>query len=348
MPQNTHIEMAEAGAAHAQEAQRQAATDFPALCKNAEEVSRRLAWNPSVHASGFFSTRWKVMAASLRPVLEKVERRSRKLPESDDLRWLRENLLLLWAEFWNTRNAFKKLRRLPHVLTPRGTTIPRAAAVTEAYLYAAEFNFTEASFTAYLSAFQESTTLKLRELWSLVPAMELALLEQIVARTRNVFDEMQPSQSIGVCVRSLIELNQLQWKEVLEAQIVFDRTLRQDPAGAYSRMDFESRNFYREKLVRIAERSDFTEMEVAAQAVELARQAQQRPVDDPRVALRQSHVGYYLLAEGAPELRERIGFRPTLAHKIRTLLRNHPDEFYLPGIEILTFGLMSLDRKSVV
>ena len=121
MPQNTHIEMAEAGAAHAQEAQRQAATDFPALCKNAEEVSRRLAWNPSVHASGFFSTRWKVMAASLRPVLEKVERRSRKLPESDDLRWLRENLLLLWAEFWNTRNAFKKLRRLPHVLTPRGT-----------------------------------------------------------------------------------------------------------------------------------------------------------------------------------------------------------------------------------
>src|SRR5213078_3178516 len=159
---------------HAQEAQRQAATDFPALCKNAEEIARCLAWNPSVHASGFFSTRWKVMAASLRPVLEKVERRSRKLPESEDLRWIRENLHLLWAELWNTRNAFKKLRRLPHVLTPRGTTIPRIAAITEAYLYAAEFNFSDSSFTAYVAAFQESTILKFRELWALVPAMELA------------------------------------------------------------------------------------------------------------------------------------------------------------------------------
>ena len=31
-------------------------------------------------------------------------------------------------------------------------------------------------------------------------------------------------------------------------------------------MDFESRNLYREKVVRIAARSDFTEMEVALEA----------------------------------------------------------------------------------
>src|SRR5262249_42286601 len=125
MPQNTHVEMAEAEAIRAAAEKKQPGADFSALRKNAEEVAQVLAWNPSVHASGFFSTRWKTMAATLRPVLEKVGRRSRKLPESEDLRWLRENLTLLWAGVWNTRNAFKKLRRLPHVLTPRGTTIPR-------------------------------------------------------------------------------------------------------------------------------------------------------------------------------------------------------------------------------
>ena len=139
MPQNIHIEMAEA--TRIAEEKKRPGEDFTSLRKNAEEVARCLAWNPSVHASGFFSTRWKVMSATLRPVLEKVGRRSRKLPESEDLRWIRENLHLLWAELWNTRNAFKKLRRLPHVLTPRGTTIPRVAAITEAYLYAAAFNF---------------------------------------------------------------------------------------------------------------------------------------------------------------------------------------------------------------
>jgi cyclic beta-1,2-glucan synthetase len=341
MPQNTHIELAEAEAARIEE-QKRATPEFGTLRKNAEEVAHRLAWNPSVHASGFFSSRWAAMAATLKPVLEKVGRRGRKLPESEDLRWLRENLHLLWAEFWNTRNAFKKLRRLPHALTPRGTTIPRAAAVAEAYLYAAEFNFSESGFSAYVSAFQEGTILKFRELWAIVPAMELALLEQIAARSKDAFDENAPSQSIGTCIKSLIEINQRQWKEVLEAQIAFDRVLRQDPAGAYPRMDFESRNLYREKLVKIAERSDATEMEVATQALELARQAQERPVGDPRLALRESHIGYYLIAEGATELRQRIGFRPWFAHRIRTLLRGHPDEFYLPGIEILTFGLMSL------
>jgi cyclic beta-1,2-glucan synthetase len=343
MPQNTHVEMAEAEAIRiAEEKKQTTASDFAALCKNAEEISRCLAWNPSVHASSFFSTRWKVMAATLKPVLEKVARRSRKLPESEDLRWLRENLNLLWAGLWNTRNAFKKLRRLPHVLTPRGTTIPRVAAAAEAYLYAAEFNFSDASLTAYIGAFQENTALKFRELWALVSAMELALLEQIAARSKDVFDETRPSQSIGACVRSLREINQLQWKEVLEPQIAFDQILRQDPAGAYARMDFESRNLYREKLVLIAERSDSTEMEVATQALELARQARERPYDDPRVALRESHIGYYLMGAGTAELRARIAFRPSLAHKIRSLLRRHPDEFYLPGIEILTFGLMSL------
>ncbi len=342
MPQNTHVEMADIEALRIAQEKKQPAADFTALRKNAEEVSRCLAWNPSVHASRFFSARWKAMAATLRPVLEKVGRAKRKQPEPDDLRWLRENLHLLWAELWNTRSAFKQLPRLPHVLTPRGTTIPRAAAVAEAYLYAAEFDFSQAGFTAYIGAFQESTTLKFRELWALIPAMELALLEQITARSRNVFDETQPSQSIGVCIRSLIEINQLHWKEVLEPQIAFDQILRQDPSGTYPRMDFESRNLYREKLVLTAERSDSTEMEVAGQALELARQAQQQPSDDPRMALRESHVGYYLVGAGSNELRERIGFHPSLANKIRSLLRRHPDEFYLPGIEILTFGLMSL------
>src|SRR5437870_4238396 len=107
MPQNTHVEMADIEAARIAQEKKEPAADFAALRKNAEEVSRCLAWNPSVHASRFFSARWKAMAATLHPVLEKVGRAKRKQPEPDDLRWLRENLHLLWAQLWNTRNAFK-------------------------------------------------------------------------------------------------------------------------------------------------------------------------------------------------------------------------------------------------
>jgi len=341
MPQNTHLEMIEAEAERVPQGAKEAAPDTDALRRNAEEVARRLAWNPGVHKSRFFSVRWNAMAAALRPVLEKVNRTTRNPSDPDDLRWLRDNMPLLGAELGNTRNAFKRLRRLPHLRTPRGTTIPRVAAVAEAFLHAVDFDFSESSFIAYLGAFQESTVLKFRELWALIPAMELALLDQVAARGRKLLEDSDLSQGIGICVRSLREINQLQWREVLEPQIAFDRILRQDPAGAYSRMDFESRNLYCEKLIRIAERSDSTEMEVASEALALARHAGQQKFDDPRQAARESHIGYYLLGQGSEKLRQRVGFNPSLAYRIRTFLRSHPDEFYLPGVEVLTFGIMS-------
>jgi hypothetical protein len=45
-----------------------------------------------------------------------------------------------------------------------------------------------------------------------------------------------------VCV--VLEISQTGWKDVLEPLILFDRVLREDPAGAYPRMDFESRDLY--------------------------------------------------------------------------------------------------------
>ncbi len=53
------------------------------------------------------------------------------------------------------------------------------------------------------------------------------------------------------------------------------------------------------------------------------------------------HIGYYLLAEGAASLHGRVGFQPPLGQRIGSLLRRHPDEFYLPATEVLTLALMS-------
>lgn len=340
MPENTHIETIESVAEHQPVGVAEAGPSLDQLRKNATEVSKLLAWNPSVHTSHFFSARWNAMAAVLKPALEKVNDTPREPSEADDLRWLRENMALLWAELWNTRNAFKILKRLPHVRTPSGATIPRSAAVAEAYLHAVNFNFSDVSFLAYLDSFQKNTVLKFRELWTLLPSMELVLLEQVAVRARKFLDTSEPV-SLGQCVKSLREINQLHWKEVLEPQICFDQVLRQDPAGAYPRMDFDSRNFYRERLVKIAEQSDFTEMEVAYEALNLARHAENQKVEDPRLAARESHIGYYIAGEGVTQLCQRIGFRPTLIQRIRRFLREHPNEFYLPGIEVLTFAIMS-------
>lgn len=341
MPQNTHIELIENEFERVPQGAKDSAPDFDHLRRNAEELSGLLAWNPSVQTSPFYTVRWNAMASVLRPILEKVGKTGRTDSETDDHRWLRENSALLWSHLASTQNAFTTLERLPHVRTPRGITIPRAAAVAEAFLHAVEFEFGEAALIAYLGTYQQFTPLKFAELWSLIPSLELVLLEQIAARGRKALDNPDTPQKVGVCVRSLREINQLHWKDVLDSQIVFDKVLREDPAGAYAQMDFDSRDLYRDRVVKIAERSDATEMEVAQAALALAKNPQKQKFSDPREAMRQSHIGYYLVGPGAPDLHARVGFRPPLDWRIRHFLRTHPDEFYLPGIEVLTFGIMS-------
>src|SRR5436190_3371396 len=145
MPDNTHIDLIESLEERVPQGATDVAPDMEQLQRGAEELSRLLAWNPGVHNSDFFTSRWRAIYAALRPVLDKVARTPRTNDDPDDLRWLRDNSAMLWAEVWNTRNAFKPLRNLPHVRTPNGMTIPRPAALAEAFLHAVQFNFSQSA-----------------------------------------------------------------------------------------------------------------------------------------------------------------------------------------------------------
>src|SRR4029077_16286382 len=170
-------------------------------------------------------------------------------PVSADFRWLRDNIPLLYSEMQNVSTELKPLRRLPHARARRGEIAPRLLAFAQAFLDAADNRFNEQGFTSFCQAFQATTILDLRELWALVPALKLILLERIAARGRClVKDPSSGAFAVGVCIRSLRDVTQASWKDVLEPLVRFDEILRQDPAGTYPHMDFESRDLYRDRL----------------------------------------------------------------------------------------------------
>ena len=105
-------------------------------------------------------------------------------------------------------------------------------------------------------------------------------------------------------------------------------------------MDYETRELYRKQLIKVADRCDCSEIKVASEVLALARQAQLNGNRDPRVTLRESHVGSYLLAEGNSLLRKKVGYHAPIAQRLRVFLLEHPDEFYLPGIAALTFAIV--------
>ena len=332
-----------------EEGQHQPAAEFPDLASDlaalrsaATEFASRLGWLPGVRTSKTFSVRCRKLKSAFRPLFASVEAAGRLNPESDDLRWFRDNDQLIYSELKSVAVELKPLEQLPHARGRKDEVVPRVLALAQTFLDLTGNRFGETAFTAFFQAFQESTVLELRELSAAVSAMKLVLLERIAARCRCLLrDPAGPSNGLGVCVQSLRDITQTSWKDVLEPLILFDAILRRDPAGAYAGMDFESRSLYRQKLSKIARRSDLAELDVARQALELAQQAQVRVYSDARSKLRQSHIGYYLIGEGCDLLCQKVGFKPDFLQSLRAQLRRHPDEFFLTGIAILTFGIVT-------
>ena len=340
MPENAHPELVSAEAEGLCPPPKKMASDIDtnSLRVRAAELSRSLAWIPGQPGLRPFRNRCRALCHALKPLLAALESPAPKTV-SDDFRWLYDNLRLLEAELEDLGEAFNLPDKIPQVRLPDGTVIPRIAAVAEDFLAGTAYQLGGPAFTAYIQAFQEVMILKMAELWRLASVLKLVLLEQIAARGCRLLEDPTGMHGIDVLVRSLREIGQTGWKDVVEPLILFDHILREDPAGAYPRMDYDSRELYRKKLVKIADHSDCTEIEVASEALALAGQAQEQP--DPRVTLRGSHVGLYLLAEGAPLLKRKVGFRPPVAERMRAFLRAHPDEIYLPGIAVLTCAILA-------
>src|SRR5437763_16185044 len=100
MPQNTHIETIESAVERTPQGAKESAPDLDRLSGSAAEGAQLLAWNPSVQSSPFFTVRWNAMAVVLRPILEKLKQSRKDPSETDDGRWLLDNLPLLWSHFW--------------------------------------------------------------------------------------------------------------------------------------------------------------------------------------------------------------------------------------------------------
>ena len=340
MPQHPHLETVHDEPQQPERAV-ETAPEFEDLRSRASELARNLPWHPTVKSSDWIVKQRRALNAALAPVLAGIHQPAPKTGVSDDFHWLCDNVRLVYSELHATADAVKPLSKIPHAYTSSGETVPRVAAVAQGFLSAAAYEFREPAFGAYVRAFQEITLLNVKELWAVVSCMKVALLKEIAIRGARVLADPQGVYGLGVCMRSLREIGDASWKEIIEPLIMFDQVLREDPVGAYSRMDFESRELYRQKIVDMAERCDFTEMAIAQEALAMAREAQRQKPQGSRVALRQSHVGYYLVAAGRDLLHRKVQFRPPISEWLKLFLRRHPDEFYIPGITILCCAIMS-------
>jgi cyclic beta-1,2-glucan synthetase len=309
----------------------------------ATELAATLSWLPGTSASDLFVKRCRALVASFKSMLGEVETAYSKTPGSEDLLWLRTNAQQLSSSARQVASDLEPLSNLP-VVSDKNQIVPRVLAIAQACLGETDTALTKVQFTEFCLIFEETTPLEYHEIGALLPTLKLVLLEEIAARAAELLKnpENKSAKRVVPYIRIFQHVTQTSWKDELESLIPFDGILREDPVGAYAAMNLESRNVYRETVARLAHRSDLSELEIAKEALKLARQAQKRKYADSRIATRESHIGYYLVGEGATILSQRVGYHPTFGERFRTFLRHHPDEFLLGGIAVLTLAIITI------
>jgi cyclic beta-1,2-glucan synthetase len=138
--------------------------------------------------------------------------------------------------------------------------------------------------------------------------------------------------TVGNIITSMRLLSTLDWRDFFEDVSLVDPILSDDPANAYSRMEFASRDRYRHVVERIAKRTRGDELEIARRAVQFAAESHQAHPEDTRRA----HVGYYLVDDGLALLEKEYAYRLHLDEKLTRAIFRHPTLVYLGTLALLT------------
>jgi len=179
----------------------------------------------------------------------------------------------------------------------------------------------------------------------------LAWLEEKLGVQQTTADELvaqehQSQAAANVTVRNIITsmrwMSSIDWPDFFESVSLVDEVLRTAPG--FAAMDFTTRDEYRARIEMLSRGSGRSEIEVAREAVILARGAvgeNGRAETLPGVPDRaEEDPGYYIVAGGRKAFEKRLGFRVPLRIRLRRAYRAHAMTGYLGGIATLTALLL--------
>lgn len=142
--------------------------------------------------------------------------------------------------------------------------------------------------------------------------------------------------SIGNVINSLRTLSGFDSTVLFEDLSEVERILKQDPCGIYSRMDFNSRNLYRNIIVKLAIKYKTTEINIARLSYEFAQEA----IDTNNGVAPSNHVGYYIFGKGQKILAEKLDKHNRHSNKIIDYINRNSVNIYIAVIIILSIGIV--------
>ena len=243
--------------------------------------------------------------------------------------WLLDNYYIVERAFRFVREEFPPAfeRRLPR--SAAGEGLPVIYGLAREIVTASPHHVEVETITRFVEQFQAVRPLSMAEIWALPVLLRIVLIESLAEAVASALPVEGPAgdtpadQGVAASIRSLRTLETTDWKAFFEAVSETERVLREDPAGAYPHMDFDTHDRYRKVVEELARRSDCSEEAVAREAVRRSREG---------MGSRTAHVGYHLVDEGFDALGRAVGYRPGWGTRWRRFVLRHPTPSYLGAI----------------
>lgn len=262
--------------------------------------------------------------------------------------WLLDNYYSVEQSIQQVRESLPAgyYQELPKLTSSPISGYPRVYAVAREMLKTAGEKLGVEGLKHFVRAYQEISPFTMGEIWALPTMLRLCTLE-VLAKTVEqdasadliqdeksisgppLPEEKDTRELVAHCIRSLLFLDTQDWSAFFEDVSLVNEILGSDPADIYPRMDFETRDHYREMIEKVARAVNCSEEEVAREAVRLAEERQQA---SPRTG----HVGFYLVGPGRDLLEQAVSYHPKWGEWLRRWIFDQAPAIYLGGLSLLT------------
>ena len=158
----------------------------------------------------------------------------------------------------------------------------------------------------------------------------LEILEEVVEKTGTTVSEVIKREhfniavkrvSIGNCITSIKKIQRINFLEIFEKINGVEEILKQDPAKVYSKMDYKTKDVYRQAIKEISKKSKISEIYIAKKLLDLCKNEKGK----------RRHIGYYLFGKNRNIIYEKIG-----AKKQRIMSKKNKAKYYISMIAVFT------------
>lgn len=137
------------------------------------------------------------------------------------------------------------------------------------------------------------------------------------------FDLALKKVSMANSITSIKELLRMDFMQIFQTINGVEEILKKDPANVYNKMDYKTKEYYRNKVKEISLKTKISEIYIANKLLELCNRE--------NLSEKQKHVGYYLIGSGQQELINKL-----LGREKNKITNSQKAKLYVSAIWILS------------